>query len=83
MAEHFESCVTQNLSHHMAIGEQEARILSELEQDPSEVQKGYELWKAGTRPDQLYTLRSGWAYSLYCLGADTIRVLGHFHCPAI
>ncbi|SFH27435.1 Crp/Fnr family transcriptional regulator [Modicisalibacter xianhensis] len=78
MADHFESCVTQNLSHHMTIGEREAQILSELEQDPQEVKKGHELWTVGMRPEQLYTLRSGWAYSYHCLGENTIRVLDIF-----
>lgn len=78
MADHFESCVTQNLSHHMTIGEHEARLLAELEHDPLNVKKGYPLWQDGQRPDQLYTLRSGWAYSFHCLGNDTIRVLDIF-----
>lgn len=51
MADHHESCITQNLSHHMTINTQEAQLLAELELEPGQVKKGHVLWKAGTQPE--------------------------------
>ena len=78
MPEHFEVCVTQNLSHHLKIGEREAQLLAELEQDPIEVKKGTVLWEAGRQPDEIYTLHSGWAYSYHGGEDSTMRVLDIF-----
>ncbi|WP_227369003.1 Crp/Fnr family transcriptional regulator [Halomonas sp. M20] len=61
--DHYKSCVTQNLSHHIDLNDEDVRLLAELEEDPTNVKKHTELWETGRAAEKLYTLRSGWAFA--------------------
>ncbi|MBZ9568924.1 MULTISPECIES: Crp/Fnr family transcriptional regulator [Modicisalibacter] len=73
-----EVCVTDNLMHFLELSETDKRLLATLEQTPQPVAKGQQLWKASERPDTLYTLRRGWAYSMHRSESGEEQVLDIF-----
>nr|WP_299244022.1 Crp/Fnr family transcriptional regulator [uncultured Halomonas sp.] len=64
--DHYKVCVTQSLSHHIELNEEDVRLLAELEEGPTNVKKHTDLWEAGKPAEKLYTLRSGWAFAFHC-----------------
>ncbi|WP_136068614.1 Crp/Fnr family transcriptional regulator [Modicisalibacter radicis] len=58
-----ESCILANLNQFFPLGENEQQLLKELEKTPHRVTEKQVLWAAGDKVDQLYTLKSGWAYT--------------------
>ena len=58
-----ESCIFTNLSQFLPLSEHDQQLLKELEKTPHRVTEKQVLWAAGDKVDQLYTLRSGWAYT--------------------
>ncbi len=73
-----EVCVSDNLSHYMPLTANDKQLLSELEQNPRKTTKGEVLWRHDEAPATLYTLRSGWAYSLHSAGSGSEQILDVF-----
>lgn len=60
---HDESCILANLGQFIPLSEHDQQFLKELEKNPHRVTENQNLWAVGDKVDQLYTLRSGWAYT--------------------
>ncbi|MDW5376595.1 Crp/Fnr family transcriptional regulator [Halomonas sp. HP20-15] len=75
---HSKVCVSDNLSHYMPLTADDHRLLEELEQNPRTATKDEVLWQSDDVPATLYTLRSGWAYSLHSAGSGNEQILDVF-----
>ncbi|MBZ9559616.1 MULTISPECIES: Crp/Fnr family transcriptional regulator [Modicisalibacter] len=58
-----QSCILANLNHYFRLGDDDQRLLRDLEKDPAQMRSGQPLWTADSPVDQLYIIQSGWAYS--------------------
>lgn len=75
---HPEVCVSENLAHFMPLTDDDKRLLAALEQNPRTATKNEVLWRHDEEPATLYTLRSGWAYSLHRAGDGDEQILDVF-----
>ncbi|WP_106476896.1 Crp/Fnr family transcriptional regulator [Phytohalomonas tamaricis] len=73
-----ESCIIHNFDRFITLTEDEKALLSHLEKEPTHIKKKERVWEAGTLSDQLYTLKSGWAYSYNHSGNGDVKVLEIF-----
>lgn len=58
-----KSCIIRHFSHYCTLTDDEKRLLSSLEESPTNVKAGALLWEVGAPANEFCTLRSGWAYS--------------------
>lgn len=60
-----EVCVSENFAHYLPLSRADEVLLNKLEEAPRHVSRGRVIWKSKDRPDNLYTLRCGWACSIH------------------
>ncbi|MEA3252820.1 MAG: Crp/Fnr family transcriptional regulator [Pseudomonadota bacterium] len=58
-----ESCIFTKLGQFISLGEHDQQLLRKLEKTPYRAIVNQTLWSSGDRVDQLYTIKSGWAYT--------------------
>lgn len=58
-----QSCILANLNHYVRLEDDDQCLLNDLEKHPVRMRNGQPLWAANDHVDQLYTIRSGWAYT--------------------
>lgn len=70
--------ISQTLGHYVDLNQEEADLLSQLEQQSIRVSKGAALWHTDCIPETIYTLGSGWAYACHHDANGRERVLDVF-----
>ncbi|MBD3894863.1 Crp/Fnr family transcriptional regulator [Halomonas sp. ML-15] len=70
-----DSCIIRHFSHYCALSDDDKQLLHELEQSPTEVKAGDQLWAEGDSANEFCTLRTGWAYSFRYLENGNRQIL--------
>nr|WP_163500710.1 Crp/Fnr family transcriptional regulator [Halomonas socia] len=70
-----DSCIIRHFNHYCALSEDDKRLLNDLEQSPTEIKAGAQLWEEGDRATEFCTLRTGWAYSYRYLENGNRQIL--------
>ncbi|NNC71448.1 MAG: Crp/Fnr family transcriptional regulator [Sphingomonadaceae bacterium] len=70
-----DSCIAARLSHFLALTEEEASALARLEENPRDYRRGEMIGEQGAPADELFIIRSGWAYSHISFDGERRQIL--------